>query len=521
VAVRFAESYSLMNAYHEIDGIPCASSRELLTEILREKWGFKGIVVSDYAAIPMLHDHHKALASFKDAAVAALEAGLDIELPHKKCYDEPLKEALEEGLISIETINISVSRILKVKFLLGLFDDPFVDAKRCPKEFDTVSDRKYARELAGKTLVLLKNNGILPLKGVKRLAVIGPNAADPKVMYGDYHPTTHRNYEKDSIRTVSVLEGIKNKCGSRIKVSYAKGCERDDKNTGMFYEAVEAARVSDAVIACLGDKAGLFNVGLSGEGRDRHDLKFPGVQEELVKALIETGKPVVVVMTNGRPLASEYIKANAAAVLECWYAGEEGGNAIADALFGAVNPGGKLAHTFPKDAGQIPMNYNRKHSSFGGYVHIDIEPLYPFGHGLSYTSFQYSGLAITPKNVQTSGVVKISFTLKNTGKVTGDEVSQLYLSDEAASLARPKMELKGFKRITLKPGQKRKVTFELALEQMAFLDRNMELVVEPGSFKVMIGSSSADIRLNGKFNAIGSIKFVPERTVFFSKTTIE
>ncbi len=540
VAVRFAETYSLMNAYHEVDGIPCASSRELLTEILRERWGFKGIIVSDYMAIPMLHTHHKALGSLKEAAVAALEAGLDIELPERYCYGKPLKQAFKEGLISIETINLSVSRMLKVKYLLGLFDNPFVNEKKSAKNFDTPWDRKFARELASKTFVLLKNDGVLPLdmKKIKKLAVVGPNADTTRCLFGDYHITAHWNAPKDSIRMVSILEGIKNKCGKKVQVLYAQGCKHNvttavgpetpanmfeggkDMDRSGLAQAAVVARQADAVIACIGDYSGIFFKGLSGEGCDRENIRLMGAQEDLLKALVDTGKPVICVLTNGRPIGSLYLRDKVNAVLECWYPGEEGGNAVADTIFGDYNPGGKLAHTFPKDAGQIPINYNRKSSSFGDYISMDMKPLFPFGHGLSYTKFEYSGLAITPRSVQTSGVVKISFTLKNTGKVAGDEVVQLYLTDEASSLARPNMELKGFQRIHLKAGQKKKVTFELALEQMAFLDRNMELVVEPGYFKVMVGSSSADIRLKGRVNAVGKIKFVPERTVFFSKVTV-
>ena len=253
VAVRFAEAWSLMNAYHEVDGIPCASSRELLTEILREKWGFKGIIVSDYAAIPMLHTHHHALASLKAAAVAALEAGLDIELPQKECYAEPLKAALEEGLLAEETINLSVTRMLKVKHLLGLFEQPYVDAKKSAGNFDTFADRRYAGELARKTLVLLTNNGVLPLKNIKKLAVVGPNAAGTINLCGDYHIAAHRNYTRDSVRMVSILEGIRQRAGNRIAVLHAPGCAWNDEERGGFGAAVALARQADAVIALMHD----------------------------------------------------------------------------------------------------------------------------------------------------------------------------------------------------------------------------------------------------------------------------
>lgn len=523
VAVRYAGAYSLMNAYHDVDGVTCAASRELLTEILRQKWGFEGIIVSDYGAIRMVWDFHHIARNLKEAAVATLEAGLDIELPNTNAYGKPLMEALKEGLISESTIDESVLRVLKVKFLLDLFESPYVDIKKAEKIFDTPADRALALEAARQSIVLLKNkNNTLPIsKKIKSIAVIGPSAESTRNMFGDYNYTAHMDMATDCVRMVSVLEGIKKQAGNRIKINYAKGCELNDYNTGGFDEARSIALKSDLIIAVVGEKAGLFGKGLSGEGCDRESLRLPGVQEEMLKNLKKAGKPIVVVLINGRPISSSWIKENCDAVIEAWYPGEEGGKAIAEILFGNCNPGAKLAHTVPLDAGQIPVNYNRKPTSYNKYVTMQIEPLYPFGHGLSYTAFEYSNLKIEPRNIYASGMARISLYVKNAGTRRGDEVVQLYVKDEVASLVRPAIELKGFKRITLNPGQRKKVTFILSMEQLSFLDKNMELVVEPGAFKIMAGSSSDDIRLKGTLRVVGDKKIVPQRNVFFSEVSVK
>jgi len=521
-AVKEADAYSLMNAYHDIDGIPCAASRELLTKILREEWGFKGFVVSDYWAIKRLQTFHHVAADEKDAAVQALEAGIDVELPEMEYYGEPLMQAIKEGMVSEATLDEAVSRILRAKFLLGLFENPYVNVDAASKVFDTAEDRALAFKAARESIVLLKNDGVLPLsKNVNSISVIGPNADSTKNILGDYSYTAHLRCETDAVPTVSVLEGIKNKVSAQTDVHYAKGCDISEMSTEGFKEALEAARKSDIVIAVVGEKSGLFRPpAVTGEGRDRTDLGLPGVQEKLIKALCELGKPIVVVLVNGRPLSIKWITENCSAVVEAWLPGEEGGNAVADVLFGDYNPAGRLPVSFPQNVGQIPINYNRRPSSFGDYVFTNSKPLFPFGHGLSYTKFEYSSLAITPKKVGPAGKVAVSCDVKNVGNLTGDEVIQLYICDEVASVSRPVKELKGFKRITLEPGEKKTVTFKLSMDQLAFYDRHMRFVVEPGTFRVMVGSSSEDIRLTGRFEVVGDTKVTPSNRAFFSEVTV-
>ena len=502
VAVRETRVGSVMNAYHEIDGIPCAASQLFLTKILREEWGFEGLVVSDYGAIRMLENFHYVADSAQEAAIKALEAGIDIELPNIDCYGEPLLEAVRKGLISEEVINESVRRMLRAKLLLGLREREKIEIslQEAKKALDSPEDRELSREIARKSIVLLKNGGVLPLKKDSgTIAVIGPNANSTRNLHGDYSYTAHVASEEDAVETISVLEGIKNKVSANTKVLYAQGCDLLDTSCDGFQEALELAEQSEVIIAVMGENSGLFKNSISGEGSDRVELDLPGVQRELLQALKETGKPIVLVLVNGRPLSITWEKDNVSAILETWYPGEEGGNAIADVLFGDYNPGGKLPISFPRSVGQIPVYYNRKPSSFSEYINTDTQALFPFGHGLSYTEFSYSDLKITPSQVNSLEEVKISFKVKNTGSREGDEVVQLYIHDRVASVERPVKELKGFKRLTLQPGEEKEVIFTLFPEQLAFYDEFMRLIVEPGVFEVMIGSSSEDIRLSGEF----------------------
>lgn len=521
VAVKVAGAESLMNAYHEIDGIPCAASRDLLTGILREEWGFRGFVVSDYWAIKRLQIDHHVAKDEKEAAVQSLEAGIDVELPIVQCYGEPLIEAVKEGLVSECSIDEAVSRVLRAKFLLGLFEDPYVSSELTSGIFDTEEHRALALRAARESLVLLKNDGILPIsKNIKSIVVVGPNASSTRNLLGDYSYTAHLSCKIDAVPIVSVLDGIKKKVSQQTDVYYAEGCDISGMSTEGFEDALEAAKKSDVVIVVVGERSGLSPCDISGEGRDRASLRLPGVQEELVKALCETGKPVIVVLVNGRPLSLGWIADNCSAILEAWLPGEEGGNAVADVLFGDYNPSGKLPISFPEEVGQIPLHYNRKPMSLGGYVFTSSKPLFPFGHGLSYTKFEYSSLCITPEKVGPAGKVAISFRVKNVGARVGNEVVQLYICDEVASVSRPIKELKGFKKVELKPGEERAVTFNLSMDQVAFYDRYMRFVVEPGTFKVMVGRSSEDIRLNGKFEVVGNERVVPSKRTFFSEATV-
>ncbi|MCX7721305.1 MAG: glycoside hydrolase family 3 C-terminal domain-containing protein [Dictyoglomus thermophilum] len=533
VAIKEGQAGSLMNAYHEIDGVPCASSKFLLTKILRWEWGFKGYVVSDYIAVRMLENFHKVARDAKEAAVLALEAGIDIELPSVDCYGEPLIQAVKEGLISEEVINASVERVLRAKFMLGLFDDNLEkDPKKVYEVFDKPEFRDLSREVARRSIVLLKNDGTLPLsKNLKKVAVIGPNADNPRNLHGDYSYTAHipsiaeglegvKVEEKCVVRTVSILEGIRNKVSPETEVLYAKGCDIISDSKDGFAEAIEVAKEADVIIAVMGEESGLFHRGISGEGNDRTTLELFGVQRDLLKELHKLGKPIVLVLINGRPQALKWEHENLNAILEAWYPGEEGGNAVADVIFGDYNPSGKLPISFPAVTGQIPVYYNRKPSAFSDYIDESAKPLYPFGHGLSYTTFEYSDLKISPEKVNSLEKIEISFTIKNTGNRDGEEVVQLYIHDQVASLERPVKELKGFKKIYLKPGESKRVTFTLYPEQLAFYDEFMRFIVEKGVFEVMIGSSSEDIRLMGTFEVLET-KVITEKRKFASDVKVE
>jgi beta-glucosidase len=524
-AVRLARVRSAMNAYHDLDGEVVASSRRILTGILRDEWGFDGVMVSDYSAVQMLHSFHRTATDDSEAAVQAIEAGIDVELPHLRCYGEPLKKAVREGRISIETVDLSVRRVLTAKIEMGLFERPYADVKKIGEVLETPQDRALARRLAREGIVLLKNRGgLLPLGDrFRSILVAGPNANHSRHLFGDYHLLGHIAAKQDTgLPAQSIFEAVRDAAGTRTRVRAVEGCPLLEPDRSGIPEAAAAARQSDLVIAALGEKAGLFGKGLSGEACDRVDICLPGVQQELLQALHAAGKPVVVVMVNGRPIASPWMAANVPAVIEAWYPGEEGAGAIADVLFGKANPGGKLPVTFPKAVGFVPYPYNRRRSSTANQ-YIDSpgwEPLWSFGHGLSYTRFKYGEFKISPRRIGATDRIDIRCSVKNIGKRAGDEVVQLYVRDEYASVTRPAMELKGFKRLTLKPGEKRRITFHLAAEQLAFHDLDVRLAVEPGDFLAMIGSSSADIRLKGKFKVVGAKKILPRREVFFTAVDV-
>jgi len=543
--IRVVGAGSVMNAYHDIDGIPCAISRELLTGILRGEWGFDGIVVADYRSIRMVYTDHKVAKDKQEAGIKALEAGLDIELPETECYGEKLVDAVRKGLISEAVIDESVRRHLKAKFRLGLFENPFVDTGKVIEVFETNEQRELAREAAVKSMVLLKNEGnLLPLdKNINSLAVIGPNADSTRNLLGDYAYSAQVGAKEGAITIVSILDGIKNKVSNKTKVEYAYGCDIMDPSKEGFAEAIEIARNADVAIVVVGGKSGQSDIveivrdeelvdfyehrsinvlshttETSGEYHDCTDLKLTGVQLELLKAIQETGTPVVVVLVNGRPLAIEWIAANTPAILEAWLPGEEGGNGVADVLFGDYNPGGKLPVSIPRNVGQTPINYNRKYISHDrGYVFNNNRSLFPFGYGLSYTKFEYDNLKISPTEVLGISEVAIEVDVKNVGEYESDEIVQLYLHDVLASRTRPIKELKGFKRVSLKPGEKKTIKFNLSTEQLVFYDKDMNLIVEPGTFEVMVGSSSEDIRLKGKFEVVGDIKKVGYNRRYFTK----
>ena len=545
-AIREAKLAAIMNAYPELDGDVVAASRRILTDLLRDQLGFDGVVVSDYEAIIMLHNFHMVAEMTSCAAGMALNAGIDVELPNTVCYGEPLKAALERGEINIELVDLAVRRHLKKKFELCLFENPYVDEGRVLEVFETPEQRLLSRQIAQKSMVLLKNDGLLPLpKSIGTLALIGPNAHEGRNQLGDYSYTSMRQLmqvkspehsafhkidpgelAKHDIRITTVLDGVRAAVSPHTIVLYAKGCDNLDGDTSGIEEAVDIARQADAVALVLGDRSGLTPECTMGETLDSSDLKLPGVQEDLAHAVFATGKPVVVVLVTGRPYALPALAEEASAILEAWLPGEEGGAAIADILFGDVNPGGKLPITFPRSAGQIPVYYNAKPAGksshwYTDYVYEKVTPLYSFGHGLSYTSFEFSDLSIGLKQVTAGESVEISLRVKNTGRVAGEEVVQLYTHDEFASIPRPVKELKGYRRISLEPGETRLIKFHLPVDQLAFHDLDLNLVLEAGTIKVMLGSSSEDIRLCGDFEIVGGTKIRVQDRVFVCPVSVE
>jgi beta-glucosidase len=507
-AVKEANVQSVMPSYNEIDGIPSHSNNHLLNDVLRGEWGFKGMVVSDYFAINEMITVHHIAANLDDAAKMALEAGVDVELPFVAAYSG-LVQQVKQGKIPETTVNRAVGRILREKFLTGLFDDPYVDPTNAEKVTNTPEHQQLSLKAAHEAIILLKNeNHILPFSKTqfKKIAVIGPNAAD--VHLGGYSDKPGRG--------VSVLQGIKDKLGSSAEVVYSVGCKITEsdavwsadkvvlgdpaQNATRIQEAVELAKSADAVILVLGENEQTSREAWAKthEG-DRDSLDLLGNQDDLAKAIMALGKPTVALLLNGRPNSINYLAQNMPAILEGWYLGQEGGTAAADVLFGDYNPGGKLPITIPRNVGQLPDYYYFKPSAKREYLGTTTEPLYPFGWGLSYSSFTYGNLRLAPGSISPSGQTKVSVDVTNSGQVRGDEVVQLYIRDDVSSVTRPVKELRGFKRITLDPGQTKTVDFPLGFDELSFLDRKMQRVVEPGTFTIMVGGNSA-ATLQNKLN---------------------
>ena len=496
--IKKAGALGVMATYPSIDGLPAHGSEKLLTKILREELGFNGLVISEGEGIKILV-YEKIASTMKESGELCLKAGVDVSIWHEDGYLNAMRENVKEGKVSTETIDRSVRRILRIKYLLGLFDNPYVDVERAVKESNRKENRELALQAAREGMVLLKNEkNLLPLnKNIKSIAVIGPNADSKRNQLGDY---TNNPVLQD---VVTILEGIRNKVSSQTKVNYVKGCEIIGNELNEIKKATEAAKNADIAIVVVGENGEKTN----GEGHDVASLDLTGFQEELLKAVHATGTPTVAVLINGRPLSIRWTAENIPAILEAWMCGEEGGNAIADVLFGDYNPGGHLPITIPRHSGQLPVYYNYKPSkeywikeaSGKSYVDMSALPLYEFGFGLSYTSFEYSNLQITPKEIGPAGEIYVSVDVKNTGKRGGNEVVQLYINDVISSMSTPVKELKGFEKLSLAAGEKKSVRFKLTPEHLSFLDRHMEPIVEPGMFKVMVGSSSEDIRLKGEF----------------------
>ncbi len=507
MVVKEAKPVSIMPSYNEIDGVPSHMNHWLLNDVLRDEWGFEGVLVSDWNAITQLNTKHFVAKDKKDAAMKAFNAGIQYELPRPNYYTV-LPELLEEGKISITDVDKAVYESLLLKFQLGLFDNPYVDVD----EAIAISKRPESRDLALKaaheSIVLLKNDErLLPLNTdkYKKIAVVGPCANH--VYTGGY---SGEPYQK-----ITILEGIKEKVGQEAEVLFAQGCRivenvgnsqsnwkakainftpRED-NLKMIAEAVEVAREAEVIIVAVGETEHLCREAWSKDHiGDNMTLDLLGEQQELVDAMLATGKPVVVYLMNGRPLTINDIAEKAPAIIEGWYMGQETGTAVADILFGDVNPSGKLTITFPKSVGQLPMFYNHKPSAqFHNYISQDVLPLYPFGYGLSYTTFSYSNMKLSADLMQAGEEVTVSVDVTNSGKMKGDEIVQLYIRDKVSSVTRPVKELKGFERISLEAGETKAVEFTIDASKLAFWDYNMEYTVEAGEFEIMIGQSSADL----------------------------
>lgn len=495
-----AGALSIMTAYNSVDGVPCTSNKYLLTDMLQNKWKFKGFSVSDLGSIEGIHENHHVAQSIEEAARLAILAGLDADLGGK-AYPE-LIDAVKKGVIDISVIDTAVARILRLKFEMGLFDNPFVDSNKAKKEVRTPEHIALARQVAQESIVLLKNeNNILPLSKDIKIALIGPNADNIYNMLGDY------TAPQDETNIKTVLDGVKAKIKSN-RIEYVKGCAiRDTANTEIG-KAVEAAKRADVAIMVVGGssardfKTRYIDTGAavasdesvsdmeSGEGFDRAALDLLGKQLDLLAAIRKTGKPMIVIYIQGRPLNMNWAAENAQALLTAWYPGQEGGLAIADVLFGDYNPAGRLPISVPRSVGQIPVYYNRKNPWGHNYVEMTSKPLYTFGYGLSYTSFEYKDLKIEGH--------KISLKVKNTGLYDGDEVVQLYIKDDFASVVQPVKQLKHFERINLKKGEEREVSFILSDSDLSIINDKMEQVVESGTFTLMIGASADDIRLQDK-----------------------
>ena len=482
---------TVMSAFNDLNGVPTSANPFTLTKVLRGEWKFEGFVVSDYTSVKELINHGLA-ANDKDAARAALNAGVDMEMV-SRLFNQQGPALLREGQLTQATIDEAVRRILRIKFRLGLFEHPYVDETLESSALLTSENRAAARAIADRSIVLLKNDReTLPLsKAVRSIAVIGPLADDKRAPLGWW------SGDGKPADTVTPLAGIKLKVSPETKVSYAKGCDTQGDSTAGFAEAVAAARDSDVALVFVGEPAETV-----GEAASKSSLDLPGRQMDLVKAIHATGKPTVVILMNGRPLTIGWVVENTPAILEAWMGGTESGNAIADVLFGDVNPGGKLPVTWPRTVGQVPIYYNHMNTGrppdannryTSKYLDVPWTPQFPFGYGLSYTQFKITNLQLSAQRIRTGGNLTVTADVENVGKRPGDEVVQLYIRDTAASMTRPVKELKGFQRVTLQPGEKKHLEFVLTPEHLGFWNREMRFVVEPGEFKVMVGPNSDDL----------------------------
>ncbi|MFY0713592.1 glycoside hydrolase family 3 C-terminal domain-containing protein [Seonamhaeicola sp. NFXS20] len=517
--IKEAAPMGIMSSYNDYDGVPITASKYFLTDLLRQKFGFNGYVVSDSEAVEYVSEKHRVAKDYKEAVRQVIEAGLNVRTTFRtpESFIEPLRELIAEGAVSINTIDERVADVLRVKFRLGLFDNPYVEnPKDADKLVHTNEDQAFSKQINRESLVLLKNeNNTLPLNidNLDNILVTGPLANEVSFTYSRYGPAFNPS--------VSVFEGIKQYAGNKANVVFEKGCDIVDPNwpgseiipTPLSVKeqadidaAVKKAKQSDVIIAVVGEDEKRV-----GETKSRTSLGLPGRQFQLVQALYATGKPVVLVLINGQPLTINWENKFLPAILEAWFPSTAAGEVIAETLFGDYNPGGKLSVTFPKAVGQIPLNFPYKPGSQAGQPGAGpngygntrvLGPLYPFGYGLSYTTFEYSDLVVTPTIIKAQANVNVSFKVKNTGHRAGDEIVQLYIKDEVSSVTTYESVLRGFERVPLKPGETKTINFTLQPDDLAIFDKNMNWTVEPGYFEVLVGSSSEDIKLKKQFKVV-------------------
>jgi beta-xylosidase len=519
MAVTLANAGSVMPAYHDIDGEPSSSSRRLLTELLRERFGFDGIIVSDYEAVRLLFAHHGVARDEAEAAALALNAGMDIELPGFTCFRTGVLAALERGILDMATVDAAVTRVIMEKSRLGLFEHPYADEGAIV--LNSEYHRTIASRAAARSMVLLKNDGVLPLRDEGTTALIGPLADDPLAVFCGYSFPVHllaARMDDPGYRYAKTLREVLAERRKVGKLVHAQGCRilterrkdapvfpdeaeaaRGQKQSYVsldesgIEEAVRTARGADRIVAAVGDLSGLFLTGTVGEGSDASSLELPGIQQKLLEALLETGKPLVVVLLNGRPYNLGKVYDRAAAILEAWLPGQEGAEAIADVLYGRCNPGGRLPVSVPRSAGAMPYFYNHHLKAAGAPVQEKFGAVYPFGYGLGYTSFEYSGFRVAAAEIPVDGSIEVSCDVRNAGTREGEEVVQLYVRDVQARLVRPILELKGFRRVGFGGGQKKTVSFSLPVDMLCFSSDGRTRMVEPGAFEIMIGRSCEDI----------------------------
>lgn len=502
-AAADAGAATFMNSFNDLNGIPATANSYIQKDILKSKWNFKGFIVSDWGSIGEMINHGYVKDNY-EAAWKAVMAGNDMDM-ESRSYINNLSKLVKEGKVPMKVVDEAVKRILKKKFELGLFDDPykFCNAEREKKEMNNPQHALIARDMARKSIVLLKNeNHLLPLsKNTKTIAFIGPVVKRVRENLGFWSIEF-----PDSNYIVSQWQGLQNKVGNNTRLLYAQGCAIDDTSRAGFAEAINTALQADVVIMSVGERRDM-----SGEAKSRSNIHLPGVQEELIKAIYATGKPIVVLINAGRPLIFNWTSEHVPAIVYTWWLGSEAGNAIADVLFGDYNPSAKLPISFPRSEGQIPIYYSHLNTGRpamndsdrfyrSAYIDLSIYPQYEFGYGLSYTSFAYGDLKLSSTKMKANGTITVSCTITNTGKYAGEETVQLYLRDKVASIVRPVEELKDFKKVMLQPGQKKTIQFVIDKEKLSFYDQKLNWIAEPGEFDLMIGASSADIRLKSSFD---------------------